>query len=161
MINAQVLVDLLIRALWIELEAESNTLWSEFLYASDELREVANVLRRDSSQHEKAVRRILRSARKTPPSYIEERLKSFGSIPPITSDKSDFRIIDKAINLEKSARDVYKMIVEIDEEAVKYAFEIPVEEFRSTIAWLVEEEEKHIKMLEKLKFKCSNVSRGS
>lgn len=103
------------------------------------------------SRHLARLERILGTVKRIPPSYIRKKLEDLGKIPPIDVRGELDSGIERAINLEKSAREIYTMLRNCDEDMISSICEIPPEEFQKTMEWLIEEEEKHIRMLEDLK----------
>jgi|GEM_PF-1778064 len=148
-LNSKILLELILRAYWMEKESVEE-LWAKFIHVPDELREVVNTLKKDGIEHQKILEEILRRLKGVPPFYIEEKLREYGKLPSIIPSESfEFltEILDNIINFEKSMRDVYRMIGDVDDDAISYLFEIPVDEFRSRIRSILSDEEKHIQLL--------------
>jgi rubrerythrin len=111
------------------------------------------VLKEDEVRHERILKGILRRVKRIPHSYIEKKVKELGSLSPmIPSEGSDTlgEILEKMINFEKSMRDLYRMLENVEDEAITYAFEILADDFRSMIHSILADEEDHIQLLRSL-----------
>ncbi len=140
------LADILSKALQIEMEFESSSVWEGYIeIKTDEIRDLIFTLSSDSHKHAKMVEKLMEmvnveSGSRSPP--LQQRQFNF-------TNMEDGEIMKNLLKYDKLALDLYSGIRDsIDQEGSN----IPIssedyEKFRSIIDELISDEKRHVKLI--------------
>lgn len=140
------LADILNKALQIEMEFESSSIWEGYIeMKTEEMRDLLFILSSESHQHAKMIERLLaltelESGRRSPP--LQERRFHFANM-------KDSEIMNQLLKYDKLILDLYtglKAVME-NSDPSKIIKEGGLEEFISILDHLITDEKKHVVLI--------------
>jgi hypothetical protein len=143
------LADILNKALQIEMEFESSSIWEGYIeIKTDEMRDLLFTLSSESHEHAQMLERMMKmviteSGRRSPP--LQERRFNFANM-------EDAEIMRQLLKFDRLALDLYSGIRDsISEDGTGGIIsDEGLEEFTSMIDHLIEDEKRHVEMLNSL-----------